>query len=414
MSRRKGEFEHRTSIFEGAYRAWSHLGGLDPSTLFAADAAKTLHPLAVPIGENDDWRITNDEEEKKLMEKVKMKSSHIRGMATYFPYEPLPRIGLTHTFVQGIIAPWLGPQADSENVKMGLATLRTWWQHRRRGESHSAIQVLTTEKMQSVVQGYSIHFFELALKVVVHGKEQPPKSLMGKLPKSEHNNNNNNDKVKEKRSMSISTGSGDSQKKDDNEMDEQQKQSALTTMDPSDKLKKKRRLNRKEIDVDEDAKYSYISSTNHSSSVLVDSNRIPIVFASRNGDFHIAMNINGITCLSCVKMIETILRGDIGSSVDGILDVVGHFELSAILIKISDASKAKTIAMQASELLSMIGYQAVAKEIDLTGRRGKALDSTALNAAHVYAMSNDPTILFDWTQDCTCPDHGSVGIDCMR
>ena len=33
MSRRRGEFEHRTSIFEGAYRAWSHLGGLEPEDL---------------------------------------------------------------------------------------------------------------------------------------------------------------------------------------------------------------------------------------------------------------------------------------------------------------------------------------------------------------------------------------------
>ena len=33
MSRRRGEFEHRTSIFEGAFRAWSHLGGLDPVDL---------------------------------------------------------------------------------------------------------------------------------------------------------------------------------------------------------------------------------------------------------------------------------------------------------------------------------------------------------------------------------------------
>ena len=33
MSRRRGEFERRTSIFEGAFRAWSHLGGLEPEDL---------------------------------------------------------------------------------------------------------------------------------------------------------------------------------------------------------------------------------------------------------------------------------------------------------------------------------------------------------------------------------------------
>jgi hypothetical protein len=29
-SNRQEDFLHRTAIFEGAFRAWSHLGGLDP------------------------------------------------------------------------------------------------------------------------------------------------------------------------------------------------------------------------------------------------------------------------------------------------------------------------------------------------------------------------------------------------
>lgn len=48
MSRRRGEFEHRTSIFEGAFRAWSHLGGLDPLDLESKPAAE-LDPLTTPI-----------------------------------------------------------------------------------------------------------------------------------------------------------------------------------------------------------------------------------------------------------------------------------------------------------------------------------------------------------------------------
>ncbi len=47
MSRRRGEFEHRTSIFEGAYRAWSHLGGLEPEDLEDKSTAE-LDPLIKP------------------------------------------------------------------------------------------------------------------------------------------------------------------------------------------------------------------------------------------------------------------------------------------------------------------------------------------------------------------------------
>jgi hypothetical protein len=54
MSRRRGEFEHRTSIFEGAYRAWSHLGGVDPLVLSTSTAAD-LDPLSHPH-ENDPYQ----------------------------------------------------------------------------------------------------------------------------------------------------------------------------------------------------------------------------------------------------------------------------------------------------------------------------------------------------------------------
>eukprot|EP00493_Phyllostaurus_siculus_P013298 UN13495 len=71
-----------------------------------------------------------------------------------------PRQGLDHPFVQSIIAPWLGPQADREDATMGLNTLRTWWQHRRNGESSTAVRTLGTEKMKNVIAGYTRHFFK--------------------------------------------------------------------------------------------------------------------------------------------------------------------------------------------------------------------------------------------------------------
>ena len=123
MSRRDEEFKHRTSIFEGAFRAWSHLGGLDPE-LLENKSVKDLDPITFPSPAS----------------KKKSKAMNDDGSARleYF-YEPLPRSGLSHPFIQAILAPWLGPNADTETVALGLATLRTWWQHRRKGENKTAV-----------------------------------------------------------------------------------------------------------------------------------------------------------------------------------------------------------------------------------------------------------------------------------
>lgn len=80
---------------------------------------------------------------------------------------------------------WLGPDADNEAIQLGLTTLRTWWQHRRKGESGSAIAALGTEKMQGVVEGYTRHFFTLAHCLVINDKEQPPRTLHGRMKELE-------------------------------------------------------------------------------------------------------------------------------------------------------------------------------------------------------------------------------------
>jgi hypothetical protein len=91
MSRRRGEFEHRTTIFEGAFRAWSHLGGLDPEDL-ETKSSSDLDPLTNPI--LNDPRLTN---------KQQMHNDHVTtdgNTRREYPYEPLPRAGLAHPFVQ--------------------------------------------------------------------------------------------------------------------------------------------------------------------------------------------------------------------------------------------------------------------------------------------------------------------------
>mmetsp|Transcript_62534 Transcript_62534/g.92973 ORF Transcript_62534/g.92973 Transcript_62534/m.92973 type:complete len:303 (-) Transcript_62534:53-961(-) len=205
MSRRRGEFEHRTSIFEGAFRAWSHLGGLDPADLENKTAAE-LDPLTNPL--KDDLRLLNGKGVKGNSAENKEAAGGsgddgggngvneegqdggsnsaatpgvFSGKRREYPYEPLPRTGLSHPFVQAILSPWLGADADQYTIQLGLTTLRTWWQHRRKGESGSAVAALGTDKMRGVVEGYTRHFFNLAHCLVTNDKEQPPRTLNNKM-----------------------------------------------------------------------------------------------------------------------------------------------------------------------------------------------------------------------------------------
>lgn len=167
MSRRRGEFEHRTSIFEGAYRAWSHLGGLDAHDVLTKESS-VLCPLQFTIP--DDPRLCEDI----------AASSPSSGEPRFWPYEALPRSGIAHPFVQAVLSPWLGPDADHDSIEMGLTTLRTWW-HRRKGESTSSLQALGTERMIAVVRCYVRHFFAFAHRLIVKEHMQAPKTLQGKL-----------------------------------------------------------------------------------------------------------------------------------------------------------------------------------------------------------------------------------------
>ena len=215
MSRRRGEFEHRTSIFEGAFRAWSHLGGIDPVDLENKTIAD-LDPLNFPL--EDDIRLSASQKDRGRGGGGaggggdKINDDYGGGGLDHFedggggggedgdggagsgddiaasdaerrdyPYEPLPRSGLAHPFVQAILSPWLGPDADQDAIQLGLTTLRTWWQHRRKGESGSAVAALGTEKMRGVVEGYTRHFFNLAYCLVVNDKDQPPRTLQSKM-----------------------------------------------------------------------------------------------------------------------------------------------------------------------------------------------------------------------------------------
>jgi len=455
MSRRRGEFEHRTSIFEGAFRAWSHLGGLDPLDLENKPASE-LDPLTNPVEQDPRLSKRNGESRGGA---VNPDGSSRRE----YPYEPLPRSGLAHPYVQAILSPWLGPDADNEAIQLGLTTLRTWWQHRRKGESGSAIAALGTEKMKGVVEGYTRHFFTLAHCLIVNDKEQPPRSLHAKMKELEKMRKKGikkrarDDQIGQVLVGAASAGAArgvgggapvdqslvaslNADLTDDNLSPlERLHQAQRRQMEESGNLPTQPIINIKgkcipgKIDLPGvvDAVNLKANQLSHRggtgavpdgpSSGAIDQQQYgdpsttPVVFVSASGDNMIAMTVDGITCAHCVKIVETVLKGCNGnkSPIDGILDAAADRVLCSVLIKIDTASNAKRIAFEAARNLAMVGYTAKAKIMDII-HQGKTIDIGSLSDAFEVVANTDPKNVFDWSIPCSCPDNGVLREDCTR
>jgi len=457
MSRRRGEFEHRTSIFEGAFRAWSHLGGLEPEDLESKPASE-LDPLTTPI--EKDGRMSK----KKVADNEKRRE---------YPYEPLPRSGLAHPYVQAILSPWLGPDADNEAIQLGLTTLRTWWQHRRKGESGSAIAALGTEKMKGVVEGYTRHFFTLAHCLVMNDKEQPPRTLQTKTKDLE--------KLRSKRNKKRAREDEDSKLTALALSGYNNEQSALTSainadltdsnLSPLERLHaaQRRQLEKNgpihsslagvntgiapviniknkcfpgkvnlpqvvesiNLHANQLAHRGQVPSSKTFPSPITslsppvnttqygDPSMTPVVFVSDNGDIQIAMTVDGITCAHCVKIVETVLRGCNGnkSPIDGLLDAAADRALCMVLLKIDKSSNAKRIAFEAARNLAMVGYTAKAKEMSVVtagADKKVTMDLGALSTAFEIVANTDSKDVFNWKIACACPDNGILRDDCAR
>jgi len=520
MSRRRGEFEHRTSLFEGASRAWSHLGGLEPHAL-ENKSASDLDPLTNPLFENDsrvkkkekgtdrnnnkhatkndsgggccgggvtdnnsisdpqddgyssdnnnlnndsnagehDEFSGNDDAEIGAVTSTAPTSSSGRHE---YPYEPLPRSGLSHPFVQAILSPWLGPDADQEAIQLGLTTLRTWWQHRRKGESGSAITALRTERMCGVVEGYTRHFFNLAHCLVINDGEQPPRTLHTKMkqlekirnknaPKKSKKNNTNNGNSKNANNNSNGSDKSNNtsnSKNSDVNADKVGSQLLSSKLSPLERLHAAQRqkmqngnvssFNSLKSNVKADSTNSSLTSAEtilsssfispdkvESSAAYGDPNKTPVVFVSENGDIQIAMSIEGITCAHCVKIVETVLRGCNGkkSPINGLLDAAADRALAAVLIKLDQSSNAKRIAFEAARNLALVGYVAKAKEMKVVdmythngirGNGGQKMQLNMLSTAFEVVASVEKAEVFNWHHPCTCPDNGVLRDDCPR
>lgn len=466
MSRRRGEFEHRTSIFEGAFRAWSHLGGLDPEEL-EMKPASDLDPLANPIksdprentessrggGGGGGGNGSNGSINGPSMSDIRNPDGSRRRL---FPYEPLPRSGLAHPYVQAILSPWLGPDADHDAIQLGLTTLRTWWQHRRKGESGSAIAALGTDKMRGVVEGYTRHFFNLAHCLVVNDKEQPPRTLNTKMKELEKLRSKRNKKrAREEQAgklaaLALNAGIAhgfNPNNNNDSAAASSAIQSAAVAEDHLSPLERLHHEQRRQLaenggirlksevsccHPDQSEVPSSVSAVNNCGAPAPapntvtsngkeygDPNATPVVFVSHNGDIQIAMRVEGITCAHCVKIVETVLKGCNGnkSPIEGLLDAAADRVLCKVLIKIKKSSSAKRVAFESARNLAMVGYTAKAKSMSIVnagGDKKATMDLGSLSTAFEVVANTDPKDVFDWNIACTCPDNGILRNDCAR
>ena len=372
---------------------------------------------------------------------------------------------------------WLGPDADNEAIQLGLTTLRTWWQHRRKGESGSAIAALGTEKMRGVVEGYTRHFFTLAHCLVTQDKEQPPRTLHARMKELEkaRNKRNKGKKIKDPTppsaaQMDVASMSqsdfvggikGDLTDSNLGPLERlhaaQQRQLATNGMihnampnasrvDPppvAPIINMKNKCVPGKIDlpgiVDQvnhaanqlahrgtGASMPAVTSSsnpglNHqpqpvSSAEYGDPSRCPVCFVSGRGENMIVMEIDGITCAHCVKIVETVLKGCAGgkSPIDGLLDAAADMKLHAVLVRIDKPINAKRVSFEAARNLSMVGYTAKVKEINISGLQAgdKKVDFALLTSAFEAVAKISPADIFNWTLPCTCPDNGILRDDC--
>jgi copper chaperone CopZ len=427
MSRRGIEFQHRTSIFEGAYRAWSHLGGLSLEELDSTPSSE-LDPLT--------HRNVGDS-------RVSSKGGAVNGDGSTrrdYPYEPLPRAGLSHSFVKAILSPWLGPDVEEDAVKLGLNTLRTWWQHRKKGENSQANKALGSEKMQKVVNDYTRHFFQIAHCLVVSDNEQPPKGLLMRMRKVEKViSKGHNEKITSRNLTPLET------------LQAAQLHQPSIDVCPTNAapLNMKGKCLPGKIDlpglvdgvsrramqithiggrhhpdkVPSSSSLASMSPTNesHPFAQFGDPHTVPVVYCSSSGDHQIAMKVDGITCAHCVKIVETVLRGCNGkkSPIDGLLDAAADRDLQSVLVRLDSPINAKRVAFEAARNLSLVGYKAEAIEMriysnsedEYSDRNLSTMSRAFEDVANTNSNSWD---IFDWKAPCICPDNGVYRGDCSR
>jgi copper chaperone CopZ len=426
MSRREEEFKHRTSIFEGAYRAWSHLGGIDPLVLFLEKkSSKDLDPITYALV--NDSRASNK----------KSKATNDDGSARLeYAYEPLPRSGLSHPFILTILSPWLGPNADKDAVELGLATLRAWWQHRRKGENKTAINILGTAKMRVIVDKYTCHFFDLAHCLVVNDNAQPPRTLHLKLKQLQKERRGN---MSDDNGLSALNASSDPDLTPLEKMHAAHKHhfAGMSSTDltalPLINVKGKCLPGKLDLPGMVDTLNRYANQLAHRGglsaaneapqqkgssveSLYGDPNTTPVVFLTNKNENLIVLEVDGITCAHCVKIVETVLKGCLGgnSPISGLLDAAADRGLSVVIIHIDSAKNAKRVAFEAARNLALVGYTAKPKEVSLACDDNERSTKEDLNKIVARLAKKNPCDYFDFAAPCACPESNIFRDNCLR
>ena len=154
-----------------------------------------------------------------------------------------------------------------------------------------------------------------------------------------------------------------------------------------------------------------------------DPNLTPLILLSPNNDIQFLMSIDGITCGHCVKIVETVLKGcprpgkTTDSPIHGLIDASADRDMNAIIIKIAHVADARRIAHESARNLSMVGFNAVARTVDITSL-GYREEMTLSIMNRVFGMLPvvEPSIgeLIRWEEKCQCPDNEVMRGNCRR
>lgn len=140
------------------------------------------------------------------------------------------------------------------------------------------------------------------------------------------------------------------------------------------------------------------------------------MFLNKDNDNLIVLDIDGITCAHCAKIVETVLQGCTGkSTISGLLNAAADRDLSCAVIQIDDAKNAKRIAFEATQNLALVGYKATPKEVSLPSSKGKKRwEIAALTKSVEYLAKVYPLDYFSFAASCTCPHGGVYKDNCLR
>jgi len=151
--------------------------------------------------------------------------------------------------------------------------------------------------------------------------------------------------------------------------------------------------------------------------------KMPIVFVHNKQDVQIGIEVDEISDMHCVKIVETVLKGPPSakkSPIEGLQDAVADKTLRFVLIKIDRSSNAKRIAAEVKRNLALVGYTAKVKQMSVkqsdasNNKKQKSPDLNMLFDAFEAVGSTYSEYAFKWHGRCSCFDNTERSSPCER